>query len=664
MTSQKKLIWGLMACCSINGFAAFSAEAPPIEKVLARKPVQADVEYETPKPAEFAKCKLEVERKGKLNGWIVVSPTGQVLRRFLDTDGSGKLDQFRYYNMGVEVYREIDVNENDKPDQFRWLNRGGTRWGVDENEDGRIDHWKVLSAAEASREAIRAMIANDSAAIQAVMIDADDLKTLGMSSQLATRLLESASDAGKKARAVMEKSKVITPQSKWSRFDAIAPSVIPADDDKANEDLEIYDSANVIIETPRKDPSKMFDAVQIGEMIRVGSVWKLTQVPMPIEGPSFTSSPILMEPAQVAGSGSQSSPGTSPKVEKVLNELVDISQRVLQPGQPPAQIKSLMTKRAQLLREAMELAETEDEKVLLTKQNVDTLALTAQSGSYPDGVAELKALQTEYEKRAPNSSLLPYIAYRLIQSEYYANSDKKGKETENQKEWMANLEQFVTKYPQSEDADDAMYNLGNNEEYLGRNDEALAWYQKIAAAKTKSELTGRAQGALRRLNLNGQTLQLSGPQLTDGNFDISSMKGKVVLVVFWNSAFQPFVDEIPALRALYQDNKSKGFEIVGVAVEQDKKVAQSFVKSNNMNWTQIFDQGGQSSPLAVSYGIISYPTMFLVGRDGKVISRNAVMTEIKSELGEILKNGAAATSTQKPNVVQNPNVKANPQKNK
>ena len=671
MASHKRWFLGLVACCSINGLGIAQAEAPPLEKVLARKPTQADVDYETPKPAEYSKCKLEVERKGKVNGWVVIGPSGQVLRRFLDTDGSGKLDQYRFFNMGIEVYRDIDANENDKIDQSRWLNRGGSRWGIDENEDGKIDRWKVLSAAEASREAIRAMIANDSAALQNLMVNAEDLKSLGINSQLATRLLESASDAGKKARAVMEKSKVITPQSHWSRFDALSPSTIPADDEKASEDLLVYESANAIIETPRKDPTKMFDAVQIGEMIRVGDVWKLTQVPMPIEGQSLTTSPILMEPVQIAGTGGQSTPAPSPKVEKILKELQDFEQRVLQPNQTPAAVKGLMVKRSQLLKEAMELAETEEEKVFLTKQNVDTLALTAQMGTYADGVKDLKVLEAEYAKRAPNSSLLPYITYRLIQSEYSVNSqnidekdEKKEKQSEIQKAWMAALEGFVEKYPQSEDADDAMFNLGNNEEYQGRTNEAVAWYQKIAAAKTKSELSARAQGALRRLSLNGQILPLTGPLLTEGNFDIGSLKGKVVLVVFWNSNFPTCVEDIPVLRALYQDNRAKGFEIVGIALEPDKKIAQGFVKTNNMTWPQIFENGGQNSPLAVSYGIISYPTMFLVGRDGKVISRNAMMTEVKSELAEILKGGTAASAVQKPNVVQNPNLKTNAQNKK
>ena len=64
------------------------------------------------------------------------------------------VDQWRYYNHGLEVYRDIDTNHNHKPDQHRWLNTGGSRWAVDSEEDGSIDSWKSLSPEEAVREAV------------------------------------------------------------------------------------------------------------------------------------------------------------------------------------------------------------------------------------------------------------------------------------------------------------------------------------------------------------------------------------------------------------------------------------------------------------------------------------------------------------------------------
>ena len=664
MTSQSRWCFGLIVAGSILSPTMGFAETT-VAQVLARVPIQKDVEYETPKKDELAKCKLEAERKGKSVGWVALGPSGQVLRRFLDTDGDGKLDQYRFFNHGIEVYRDIDTNHNEKIDQFRWLNLAGTRWGIDQNEDGRIDQWKVLSAAEASKEAVRAMVTGDQASWQALMINAEDLKALGVNAQLATKLLESASEPAKKAKAILEKSKVVTAQSKWTRFDAQMPSTIPLDDEKANSDLNVYESAMAIMETPgRKDP---FVAVQIGEMIRVGEVWKMTQVPLPIEGDVITTNGgILMEPLLAAGSTTSTLPGPSPKVEKILKELQDIEQRLLQPNQSAAQVKTLMAKRAVLLKDAIELAESDDDRTILTKQMVDGYALAAQMGTYPEGVKELKAIEADIAKKAPKSPLLPYTNYRLLQAEYYVNAqdldgkeDKKEKQAEVQKQWLQALQDFVTKYPAADDTDDAMMTLGTNEEMQGRTKEAITWYQRIVQERPKSTLAPRAQGAVKRLDLNGKVLDLEGPMLAGGNLDLKKLRGKVVLVVFWNSEYKMCEDDVPALRALYQENKAKGFEIVGIALEHDKASALSFVDKNRMTWPQIFQPipanqaGGLNSPMATSYGIILFPTMFLINADGKVESRNATMTEVKQELPELLKAASVA---------QNPQAKGGPPK--
>ena len=51
---------------------------------------------------------------------------------------------------GIEVYRDVDSNFNGKADEYRWLGTAGSRWGIDDNEDGRIDSWKTISPASAN----------------------------------------------------------------------------------------------------------------------------------------------------------------------------------------------------------------------------------------------------------------------------------------------------------------------------------------------------------------------------------------------------------------------------------------------------------------------------------------------------------------------------------
>ena len=116
------------------------AAAPSPVQILQFKPRQEGVQPSQPKPGEESACKVElVKGTGKGSGWILRDGSGQILRRFFDTNDDNKIDVWSYYREGQEIYREIDTNHNSTADQFRWVNAGGARWGVDTNEDGTID---------------------------------------------------------------------------------------------------------------------------------------------------------------------------------------------------------------------------------------------------------------------------------------------------------------------------------------------------------------------------------------------------------------------------------------------------------------------------------------------------------------------------------------------
>ena len=103
----------------------FSADPPTAKQTMAFTPSAKRRRLRNPsgRPA-CCQCKVDREERGKSVGWVVLGPEGQILRRFVDSDGDGQVDQWRYFNHGIEVYRDIDSNKNNKPDQCRWLNLG------------------------------------------------------------------------------------------------------------------------------------------------------------------------------------------------------------------------------------------------------------------------------------------------------------------------------------------------------------------------------------------------------------------------------------------------------------------------------------------------------------------------------------------------------------
>lgn len=634
--------WACGATLALVWSWGVPTSAVELQDVLKFTPKQKDVDYEIPKAEQTAKCKVEVERVGKLVGWVVIGPEGQILRRFYDTDGDNRVDQWRYYQHGLEVYRDIDTNKDDKPDQFRWLNLGGSRWGIDKNGDQRIDEWKSLSAAEASREAIRAMTTGDAAALKAIMITPDDLRALGVNSTVSAKLLEGTSNlaAGMKAA---EKSKALTAQSKWIRFDAQMPGAIPADEGKATTDLHVYENAMVVVE-----PGPAL--VQIGEMIRVGDVWKLTQVPQPIEinGEKgvITAGGVLMQPL-LAGTTEATLP-SSPEVEKLVKALQDLDQKQPQMGvAKPAELAAYNNRRADMLMQLHDLATGAEEKEQFLKQCADGLASAVQTGAFPQGMERLTQLETQVRKGgSAMASAVPYVAYRRMQAKYSLdmNSAEADKRDEIQKAFMSSLVEFIDRYPQAEDTPDAMWTVATAEEFTNRMKEATEWYQKLAKHPGNSPTIAKAAGALRRLELKGKAFAITGKDLAGNPVNTAQFRGRgPVLVVFWATWCDPFKTDLPQLRALYQQYHDRGFEIVGVCLDVPlgppaghNKQIQDFLVSNKVNWPQIMEPAGLDSAPAVQYGVFSLPTMILVSSRGEVLSRNSSVTELKTVLPNLL----------------------------
>jgi peroxiredoxin len=135
-----------------------------------------------------------------------------------------------------------------------------------------------------------------------------------------------------------------------------------------------------------------------------------------------------------------------------------------------------------------------------------------------------------------------------------------------------------------------------------------------------------------RLGLNGKPLQISGTSLAGGDLDSKQFKGKTLLVLFWDTRSKPAAEDLPALKELYEQYKARGFEILGVNLDPEKELVTSYIRQRGLTWPQIHEDGGLESPPARKFGIITLPTMFLVDPEGRVISRNASVDDLKAHL--------------------------------
>ena len=154
---------------------------------------------------------------------------GEILRRFADTNSDNVVDQWCYYLDGLEVYRDIDSNFNGKADQYRWFHTAGTRWGVDKNEDGRIDAWRVISPHEVAEQVVFALKTRDPARFELLLLTPDELSEAGLRQGAGRTQSPSRSKRRRPAfRSSLAEQKIVTPQSRYVDFGSARPATIPA----------------------------------------------------------------------------------------------------------------------------------------------------------------------------------------------------------------------------------------------------------------------------------------------------------------------------------------------------------------------------------------------------------------------------------------------------
>ena len=182
---------------------------------------------------------------------------------------------------------------------------------------------------------------------------------------------------------------------------------------------------------------------------------------------------------------------------------------------------------------------------------------------------------------------------------------------------------LATAFPGSKNSPRALYNVARAAAGAEDPDTAERLYQRLGDDFPHDRLARRARSQLESLRLLGKEAPLLEIEewLGDDMGQITDLKGKAVMLVFWATWNPHCRKEMPQLEELWQKHKDDDFVLIAVTRHSrgqttDKVV--EYVSSNGLTYPIAVDTGATSR----AYGVSGIPAAALIDKDGRVVFRN------------------------------------------
>jgi thiol-disulfide isomerase/thioredoxin len=118
---------------------------------------------------------------------------------------------------------------------------------------------------------------------------------------------------------------------------------------------------------------------------------------------------------------------------------------------------------------------------------------------------------------------------------------------------------------------------------------------------------------------------------------LSSLRGKIVMIDFWASWCGPCRKENPNVINVYKKFHTKGFEIIGVSLDDNAEKWHDAIVKDELPWYHVSELKGWESEVAKVYGVDAIPFTVLLDKEGKILAKGLRSKNLEEKLNEIFK---------------------------
>jgi thiol-disulfide isomerase/thioredoxin len=122
--------------------------------------------------------------------------------------------------------------------------------------------------------------------------------------------------------------------------------------------------------------------------------------------------------------------------------------------------------------------------------------------------------------------------------------------------------------------------------------------------------------------IGDKVTDLAGQYLDGSAYASSEFNGKVYLIDFWAEWCSPCKMEMPNVIAVYNELNQKGFEVIGVNLDEEKEKAQKYITENQIKWKHIYSGAGWKDQNVSNFKVQGIPATFLIDKNGIIRYKN------------------------------------------